>query len=218
MLPNAFASFKSVVVLAPHPDDETIGCFALITQLRRRGVSVRVIVVTNGAASHRSSNRFPKARLIKMRQRETERVMQLAGVSKSHITFLNLPDGGMGDLTRKHMQHLRRHFQKHFSVDAVFGPSAAEAHPDHCAVYRYWKRAFKARPRYFAYMVWPQFPLAKRGRAPTITVRIARLQKRKAIEMYRSQTGAITDDPDGFSINRFDLYRFSNPAEGFRQE
>ncbi len=40
------------VVVAPHPDDETLGCGVLIAAKRRLGAEVAVVFLTDGAASH----------------------------------------------------------------------------------------------------------------------------------------------------------------------
>ena len=61
---------RCVLVIAPHPDDETIGAFALMARLRRRGVAVRILVVTDGGASHLASPTWPRRRLIRERQHE----------------------------------------------------------------------------------------------------------------------------------------------------
>jgi hypothetical protein len=44
---------KRVVIIAPHPDDEAIGCGGLIQTLVERGTSPHVIILTGGEGSHR---------------------------------------------------------------------------------------------------------------------------------------------------------------------
>jgi LmbE family N-acetylglucosaminyl deacetylase len=56
-----------VMVLAPHPDDETLGCGGLITELTAKGRPPVVVVVTDGTGSHPASRSYPPARLCPMK-------------------------------------------------------------------------------------------------------------------------------------------------------
>lgn len=84
---------RRLLVIAPHADDEAIGAHAMMTRLKRRGVTVQVIVVADGAASHPSSVRWPRRRLVAERRRESRRVLRQIGVAAAAVTFLDLPDG-----------------------------------------------------------------------------------------------------------------------------
>jgi len=53
---TAGTSLRSMLVVAPHPDDETLGCGARIILSRRQGSRVKLLVATDGAGSqHRAS-------------------------------------------------------------------------------------------------------------------------------------------------------------------
>ena len=58
------------VVLAPHPDDESLGCGGLLARLAAHGVPARVVVVTDGAQSHPGSAAYPPERLRALREAE----------------------------------------------------------------------------------------------------------------------------------------------------
>lgn len=45
---------KSVVVFAPHPDDETLGCGGTIAKKVREGFNVYIVFITDGRNSHRN--------------------------------------------------------------------------------------------------------------------------------------------------------------------
>ena len=49
--------------LAPHPDDEVMGAGATIAEARSRGVDVRLVVVTDGAAQGDAVTREGEARM-----------------------------------------------------------------------------------------------------------------------------------------------------------
>src|SRR5687767_3222241 len=56
---TAVSTTRRLLVLAPHPDDETIGCGATILRRRAAGTAVRVVVATDGRLSHRSAEVTP---------------------------------------------------------------------------------------------------------------------------------------------------------------
>ena len=83
-----------LVVLAAHPDDETLGAGGLIATLAARGAAVDVIVATAGEASHPGSPTYTPGELARVRRRElTAAVAELAPGAGVH--FLDLPDGAL---------------------------------------------------------------------------------------------------------------------------
>ncbi|KQM31795.1 hypothetical protein ASE59_05925 [Sphingomonas sp. Leaf10] len=201
---------KALLMVAPHPDDETIGAHALIARARRRGVVVRVLIVSDGAGSHRASPTWPRARLVRERRRETRRELHRIGVAAGDIDFLDLPDGNVA----AHGGALRRAISRALSTLPVpvlaLAPSPRDDHPDHRAV------AAAARPRggvfWRAYPVWPTGQRLPAARRVPLTAQ-ERLAKRHAIRRYRTQTGRITDDPHGFALTAGQIAAFSRPAE-----
>src|SRR5947209_4351316 len=43
---------QPALVFAPHPDDETLGCGGAIVRKKRAGAVVKIVVMTDGSASH----------------------------------------------------------------------------------------------------------------------------------------------------------------------
>ena len=54
---------RPFVVIAPHPDDESLACGALIADACRQGVRGKVVIVSDGAGSHPNSKAYPPERL-----------------------------------------------------------------------------------------------------------------------------------------------------------
>jgi len=76
------------LVLAPHPDDESLGCGGIIAACR----SASVVIVTDGAASHPGSRRWPAAELRRLREAEAREATRRLGLAEERLHFLGLPD------------------------------------------------------------------------------------------------------------------------------
>src|SRR5580704_16937481 len=57
--PSDLMGAQPLLVLAPHPDDESLGCGGLIADCQARGQPVYVLILTDGAGSHRNSREYP---------------------------------------------------------------------------------------------------------------------------------------------------------------
>ena len=204
---------RHAVVVAPHPDDEVIGAAAVIGMLIRRGSRVTVVIVSDGAASHPDSRRWPRARLTAERYRESRRALRRLGVPAGAIRYLGLPDGAVagriGDCTRA----LRGIVRAGTGADLIVGPAADDAHPDHRAVAAA-LQGLTGRARRLAYPVWPPQSRA-RGRSRIAAMPGGAAAKRSLIRLHRTQLGAIGDDPAGFAIARHELDAFCRPLEAF---
>ncbi len=62
------AGTDHVVVLAAHPDDETLGAGGLLSKAARSGIRVTVVVATYGEASHPGSTTHTAERLAALRR------------------------------------------------------------------------------------------------------------------------------------------------------
>src|SRR6186997_2561035 len=77
---------ERLLVLAPHPDDEVIGCGGLVALHLRDRRAVRVVVATDGAQAGTADGR----------QEESRRALDLLGTG-AELVFLDFPDRGLGD-------------------------------------------------------------------------------------------------------------------------
>jgi LmbE family N-acetylglucosaminyl deacetylase len=83
------------VILAPHPDDESIGCGGLTAQACAAGVKPQVVILTDGCRSHPNSPSYPAERLRHAREREAQTALGLLGLPIGNIWFLGLEDTAM---------------------------------------------------------------------------------------------------------------------------
>src|ERR1700761_5659269 len=86
------ASDLAMLVIAPHPDDETLGAGGLIAALRQRGVPVNVVAVTDGENAYGND-----ASLGILRREEQENALQLLGVERDAISRFCLPDTNISE-------------------------------------------------------------------------------------------------------------------------
>lgn len=206
---------RDVLVVAPHPDDEAIGAFGLMSILRRRGARIRVLVVTDGSASHPGSVRWPAARLIRERRRETRRAMAALGIPPSRIRFLGLADGALSDDPGLVRSRCGRALRRMPVPDLIVGPLPDDAHADHRTVAAALAGRRNAPGRRIGYRVWPLGP-DRAGRLALPLDAQTRAAKRRAVRSYRTQGGRITDSPTGMTMRSHHLRAFAGPSERFR--
>nr|WP_277923967.1 PIG-L family deacetylase [Sphingomonas hankookensis] len=204
-----------MLVIAPHPDDETIGAHTLMMRLRRRGVTVRVMIVSDGAGSHRGSARWPTRRLVRERQRESRRVLRRIGIGAGDVRFLGLSDGALYEHAGAVHRAVARAVRGLPRPAMVLTPSLLDDHPDHRVVAAAAARR-QAGVRWRTYPVWPAGQRLP-GARPIQLSGQERLMKRHAIRSYRTQTGRITDDPAGFALTARQIAAFSRPQEVFAE-
>src|SRR5262249_3597360 len=100
---------ESIVVFAPHPDDEVIGCAGTIMQALERGARVKVVDITSGdgfdaaAASltHKTVNQIGPDdffALSRLRQTQSLNALEILGGKADDLLLLGYPDGELGDL------------------------------------------------------------------------------------------------------------------------
>lgn len=82
-----------LLIIAPHPDDETLGCGGLIVRERKAGRRVHIAFLTDGSQSHRGHPLLKPTALAKLRQVEAIAATACLGVPADELTFIDLPDG-----------------------------------------------------------------------------------------------------------------------------
>jgi len=102
-----------ILILAPHPDDETIGCAGIIQQALSKGAQVRVVYLTNGDHNQLAFIVFEKRLTLRqgefihmgeVRRSEAIKAMKLLGLSDKDLVFLGYPDFGTFAIFSKYWQ------------------------------------------------------------------------------------------------------------------
>lgn len=189
------AGDRCIVVVAPHPDDETLGCGLLIARAARRGARVAAVALTDGQASHPHSVRWPAAALGRLRRSEMRRAMARLGAGAARCAFLGWPDGKVAQAGN--VLALRQVLRS-LNPGVVLAASPDDHHPDHKAGWALTHAALRGTGvPLIAYAVWSRTSGGPNARDPAIAA------KRWAVAAHRSQTSDyIADDPHGFVLPR----------------
>ncbi len=125
-LPSWEPTRADVTVVAPHPDDETLGCGGLIAVAAERGLRLTVVSVTDGEAAP-----VDQKHLADVRHRELRQSLKALGATKACLVRLRLPDGNLSRCVNELIAKVRPHVHP---KGYVFAPTPGDGHPDHEAV------------------------------------------------------------------------------------
>jgi LmbE family N-acetylglucosaminyl deacetylase len=216
----------TALILAPHPDDESLGCGGLIAMCVAFGRPPLVAVLTDGAGSHPNSRAFPPDRLRAVRAQEVRDAVARLGLPADRLILLGEPDtaaphsGPAFDAIVDKLLSLVRS-ERHCT--AILAPWRHDPHCDHEAASLIAAAvAPRAGLRHIAYPVWG-WTLAPDTPVPGPVATGWRLDisrhldaKRQAIGAHRTQYGGvITDDPTGFQLPSDLLSAFDSPFETY---
>jgi LmbE family N-acetylglucosaminyl deacetylase len=189
---------STILVISPHPDDESIGCGGTLRKHIVEGDKVEVIFLTSG---EKGGHGKPEDETKKIREKEAysaAAILQLSG-----IEFWQQPDGDFQS-TQQNIVRLKNKIAE-TKADIIYAPHQNEQHPDHiqAAVL-----AIKAvtlldsiykKPTLLMYEVWT--PIQKIDHIVDISDCIE--IKRKAILAYKSQCDVLQFDEAILALNRY---------------
>jgi LmbE family N-acetylglucosaminyl deacetylase len=214
-----------LLILAPHPDDETLGCGGLIAHAVATGQPVSVLVLTDGTMSHPNSRAWPAARLRRVREEESRHAASALGLDPAHVEFLGLPDTRAprdGEAARRAASAIAAHAER-VGARALFTTWRHDPHADHLAASILGGMAAALTGAVlFEYPVWgwtlPPRRLLDAGDPLGFRLDVADnlAAKRRAIACHRSQLGQVVlDDPAGFVMEQTFVELFTGRWETF---
>jgi len=153
------------VVLAPHPDDETLGCGELIASTVQTGKRVEIVILSDGAGAHNSCCGIAKEILRDAREKDAVDALKILGVSREHIHFMRMPDGCLSSEIPAHKTEILD-FLNSLGIKTVLVPHPLEGWDDHEAVSRLGDDLEQSGWTRFYYCVWFYFsmPFRKFGK------------------------------------------------------
>ncbi|MBQ9375832.1 MAG: PIG-L family deacetylase [Ruminococcus sp.] len=160
-----------ILVVSPHPDDESIGCGGLISLYAKQ---CDVLLVTDGY-----DKKLDNKVISEVRKTEFKNAMVLAGVNNS--ISLHIPEHSI-------VAFADRFATVNYSMyNYIFVPNKHEIHKDHVDVYNAIKKAIKktkCKAELIEYEVWTTL------REPNVKLDISSVvdKKTELINVYESQT------------------------------
>jgi LmbE family N-acetylglucosaminyl deacetylase len=198
------------MVIAPHPDDEAIGCGGTLCLHRERGDPVHVVFLTSGECGLPD---LPPEAVWTIREAEGREAAKVLDVGR--VDYLRLPDLRLDDNISVAAERLRAILES-YPADLIYLPHPGESHPDHKAVLPIVRAALarNASSELRVYEVWN--PMTDVGWVEDISAVMQR--KLRAIGCYQSQLKQIRYDWAIRGLNRYRgiLHAASQYAEAFQ--
>jgi len=224
--------FGTTVVVAPHQDDESLGCGGTIALLRQLGLPVHVIFVSDGSRSHPNSKKYPAEALRKLRETEALIALQILNVPVGNAFFMRLkdtavPDGhspGFDAAVQQMLEELKR-----IQPKTILVTWEKDHHPDHRSSWQILNKAVSKldqKPRVLQYLIWiwelgNQNDVSHNQNLKWFYVDIKAVEevKKRAIAAHASQVSRlIDDDPEGFILSPEILAHFDYTDELFIED
>ena len=214
---------RPVLVIAPHPDDEVIGCGGMILRSLAVGIAPAIAIVTDGSGSHPNSMKFPPPAVKALRMQEARQAAAELGLPPDRLHFLDYRDSVAphdGPDFDRGVERLIG-LAAQYDCRVICAPWRLDPHGDHLAVHKMAVRVAEALGvRHLSYPVWG-WMLPGDQELGAVDISGSRLdivdllgRKRQALQAHATQyAGIIDDDPTGFQLTDDILNRFIQPFE-----
>ena len=160
-------SAERILIFAPHPDDETLGCGGLIQRKLAAGSDIRIHVITDGR--HFGEVLFggdpSPAEVARRRREESRRAVAILGLDPATLAFGDIEDGRL-DEQRDAFARIAADLLRRLDPAEVYCTSPYEAHRDHRAaaeVLRGLRGTGEFGFRYFEYFVALPWGMSRDG-------------------------------------------------------
>jgi len=184
---------SNILVLAPHPGDDVLGCGGTIILHRQYGHDVNILYLTNGEKGVPGTN---QNKAFEIRKQEAIRASQFLQVDEKNLHFLHLPDGDL--INHSGSNYEFRHILEKVNPDVIYLPSFVEKHRDLYATNVLLKNNLIQSCQIGAYEIWtPHTP----NRLVNITPVIE--EKRAAMREHDSQLHELDYLEASIGLNRY---------------
>jgi N-acetylglucosamine malate deacetylase 1 len=194
----------NVLVVAPHPDDDVIGCGGMMALLAKSGSAVFSLYVTAGRGCPAVPGAAGKKALAGIRQREA--IAALNAVNARGAVFFTYGSRAVQQGKKSEAVNAIRKVLTFFRPESVYVPAPLDRHPTHLAVLNLTLIALRSIrgfvPRLFGYSVWGGVYGVKGLQAVDISS-VAHLKK-KAIRKHASQIAFKAYDEGILARNRYE--------------
>lgn len=218
--------FGTTIIVAPHADDESLGCGGVISLLRKYGQTVYIVLLSDGTLSHPNSKEYPAEKLRDLREQELIDAARILGVREENIIFCRYPDRNVPSIGDELFGEAVNIISKMINVikpQSIFVPWRRDPHPDHQSAFQLINACETFTAKIYEYPIWLR-ELGESQDSPTpeesmpfrINISSVLDKKQDAISQHRSQiTNLISDDPEGFQLSQEMLDQFNVTYETF---
>ena len=193
---------QNVVAVAPHCDDEALGCGGILYKHSQKGCRVTSVFMTDGSQCETNLNRDE---IINVRKKEAHKAAKILGTDR--CIFMDFPDREL-----RHNAHSVGKIEsllKKLNPNIIYIPFYLDNHPDHKATASICIEALRRQPvkNTFFYEVWTAM-------IPNRIVNIDCCIKKKmdAISIYQSQKNI---EKLGEQIKALNKFRAIGGNDGF---
>ncbi|MDT7648108.1 MAG: hypothetical protein QOC75_5108 [Pseudonocardiales bacterium] len=184
-LPPAFdpGGYQRILVVAAHPDDETLGVGGALRVAHRAGVAITLVVATDGEAAYPGLGAEQRRELAGVRRAELHSALRRGGLGDVPVHWLGLPDSALAEHTGELTERLTGLLA---DADAYLAPWTGDPHPDHRAAGRAAAAAAPATAYGWGYPIWmwpwmrPEDPSVSWDRAHLLRLDAADLAAKQA--------------------------------------
>jgi len=187
-------SSKDALIIAPHPDDESLGCGGSIIKHIRAKSRVKVVFLTNGDKGD-FKGKFGKE-YIEIRKSSAQEAMGVLGVED--YEFWGYEDRELFAARGKAEEQLHLTVRA-FSPSVLYAPSPLEAHPDHKSAFQV---VWNLRSQFQITFAFYEVLMALYPNA-LVDISDEMEQKRKAIESYHTEVYYNDYVTKVLGLNRF---------------
>lgn len=131
---------KKILVVAAHPDDETLGCGGAIAKHSNEGDEVKVIVMTDGV----SSRFISKSKEVKNRNEALQKAMRILGADL--LRCGEFPDNMLDTVPLLELIQYIENLKKDFNFDIIYTHSPSDLNIDHRIIFEATLTAFRPEP------------------------------------------------------------------------
>jgi N-acetylglucosamine malate deacetylase 1 len=178
----------SLLIIAPHPDDETFACGGLIAQKKIKEISVRVVYLTDGKTAHKGCCNTSPDKIAFARRRLAEETGEILGLKSEDMFWLGLSDGMIprrDDLNFKTAVAMMIKLLNEIKPKEVYAPHYLDCWPDHETASVIVKEALKkveCRCELYCYPVWMWHNLRLRSLPEVLQSKIFRIDITKFLD------------------------------------
>lgn len=202
---------NTVLVMAPHADDECFSCGGSLVQHRGAGDAVKVVILTDGSKAD-FEGKYHKEDYILKREEEAKKACEILGVTD--IEFWRNPDRNL----ESNIDNINRlcDLINEYKPSLIYVPSPLEFHTDHrAAADIVWRAIQKVQSK--CLIAFSEINTAIRVNS-LVDITDSVDTKRKACDSYVSQLDNIPYTDFALALNRYRALTVSakcSYAEGF---